>query len=83
MPDKNKLERGNASNSTALLAPFRVLALGTRFKHVEGETIWVKISSGGTIAKWEHENRCTGWSGQSICCLNDDDNMDEVVRVIS
>lgn len=66
------------------VARYRDLALGTRFKYIdEGiDSVWVKLSNDGTIAKWEDKNIDTRWIGQSICCLNEDGDMFQTVEIV-
>ena len=62
-------------------ASFRCLALGARFKYLETEGIWVKLSRDGTIAEWDEEKATDGWLSQSICAFDEDDDFDKPVLV--
>ena len=57
------------------LAPFNVLALGTRFKYdnPEVEYTFVKISH-TEIARWDDDEVITNWVGQLICSFADNDD---------
>ena len=62
------------------LANFSVLALGTRFKYMEGKegkTVWVKIGA-NSVARWDANQIATGWNGQSICSATENGEEIEV-----
>jgi len=74
----DKSQNGAALTGTVqpLVSSFRMLALGTRFTYAGHDKVWVKLSNDGTIAEWDDANINTGWLGQSICCLNDEEPID-------
>lgn len=61
--------------------PFRSLALGARFCYLGSKKVWVKLSHDGTIAEWG-EMATRNWGGQSVCSFSEDDDFDELVRLI-
>ena len=53
-----------------MLHLFSDLALGTRFKYIKDNKVWVKISA-TTIAEWDEGEKASNWIGQQICCFNE------------
>lgn len=82
MSDETKKPETNAIDSNALLAPFKTLALGARFKYTERGRTWVKLGNDGVIAEWDAKNISNSWFGQSICSFNDEDNFDVSVHIV-
>jgi len=64
-----------------MLYLFSDLALGTKFKYVKDNNIWVKIS-GTTIAEWDENEKTSNWIGQQICCFNEHNITNIYVNVL-
>lgn len=60
---------------------FSMLALGARFSYHGEYSVWVKIGE-NTIAKWVEENKDTCWTGQSVCCFDEDGDTDRLVYIV-
>ena len=58
--------------STVLVARWPDLALGTRFRYVGSDRVWVKLSH-MNIAIWDSSKITDGWVGQQMCCFGETD----------
>lgn len=75
-----KAEGKGEKNTSPKLTKFSLLALGTRFKYGESNTVWVKIGA-DLVAKWDVTQIDTGWLGQSICSATGEGEEIEVIIV--
>lgn len=57
-----------------VITDFSKLPLGTRFRYINGKTIWVKLDNGPNqeIAEWNTGPIPLNWIGQMICSFSAD-----------
>lgn len=63
------------------IAKFSTLALGTRFKYMNHDRLYVKLSH-NTVAEWNDAQIDTSWIGQGIFSAWEKDNEDFEVVII-
>lgn len=61
-------------NINMIAAQFNNLALGTRFKHLNEDVVWVKIGN-NLIARWDEDLKACSWIGQEVCCFDDTEDL--------
>lgn len=63
-----------------IVVPFNCLCLGAKFEYLDApdQRTWVKIHA-NLIAEWNKDQITTHWIGQSVCCFNDEDKLNELV----
>lgn len=74
----NKRETMNQNKKTC---DFNKLALGTRFRYINGTKVFVKIAY-NTIAAWDESQIDTHWVGQGIYSARDHEDDELVVEII-
>lgn len=60
------------TNNTVL---FSSLCLGTKFRYINQDKIYVKIDHNpieGCVADWDYSLQSDTWIGQNVFCLNDE-----------